>query len=88
MTQGGAILISGGTGALGLLVAVWLRAICPDAALVLLGRTGRSDPAALQKPLWRTLMAGAGQVTLHRLTSHESTAAAAPSLYTACCITV
>ena len=55
------MLISGGTGALGLLVACWLRGSCPAVPLVLLGRTGRCS-AATPDHLWAALVMGYGQV--------------------------
>ena len=54
------MLVSGGTGALGLLVACWLRSSCPTVPLVLLGRTGRCS-AAISHHLWVALIMGNGQ---------------------------
>ena len=62
--SGGCILITGGTGALGVLVAQWLSTSSPAATLVLLSRSGHCDFAA--NPGLQALVAGRSRVLVLR----------------------
>ena len=58
------ILIIGGTGALGKLVAQWLSSSFPQTSIVLLGRSGHIDD--IQNPITDTLIKSKSQVVIAR----------------------
>ena len=60
----GCILVTGGTGALGTLIAQWLCGSFPETSIVLLGRSGRMDENG--DPVKQTLMKGGSRVLIMR----------------------
>lgn len=60
----GCILIIGGTGSLGKLVAQWLSSSFPLTSIVLLGRSGHMDD--IENPITETLIKGKSQVVVAR----------------------